>query len=403
MRSYIIWSSFVALFQSIAISLPLIEATTLNEGVERLDFNMEDMPAWFSEYVRWHSSIRSDPALFAQEKCLIVDRGTGGLADRLKHIPYFIWLAARHHRVLLIDDWGLTCHINEFFQPSLIDWTAPPELRKSAVSLNGPKSDPNEYFFHLVGDEDFEKNKSARILITYGNHQSLIAGLNKVYQESDQNRKIFKYIFHSVLRLSTPVQQMLDGTKRDLGLVDKDYLGFHLRMRYPETSKVLNAHGQEDVFGFQNITPDMTKEMLRVGENALQCVKSSSGQPQITVYGAADTVHALEVLKQNHNEVVYLPSDGERVHTGHNPPQGKCSTFYPALIDLWILSGAKCIAFGHGGYGSLATMMSDFECWSIHQYNNMLCKGNNNLLNFPYFNQPETGKLPECFDASESS
>jgi hypothetical protein len=350
-----------------------------------------DLPQWLISYLEWHNTVRSDPAVFAQAHVLIVDAGVGGLGDRLKHLPYYMLL-----RVLLIH-WNRDCGIEEFFQPNVIDWRTPPHLLDSAIRLNeeNDSQDKHNYIHHLVDDKQLEANKSNRVLQVSGNIQSLEKGLPQVPQASNNDRRVFKHIFQSLFKLSDPVQELLLSTKKEIGL-GNDYVGVHLRARYPGVSKVLDTAGERvDSYGITNVTLQVKQEILKLSSHAIQCTRAAAGDKDAQVYFASDTVLAMKLQHEQDDRVVHLKTDQERVHTGVSSSKGpQCSQYYPAFVDLWLLSQAKCIGFGVGGYGALATMMSDLECWTIHQQHGFLthyfAKATNSF-------NAKNGSLTECY------
>ena len=356
----------------------------------------QHIPNWLSYYLKWHGTVRSDPALFAKARILIVDAGHGGLSDRLKHLPYYMLLASKHSRVLLIH-WKKDCGIQEFFKPNVIDWRTPPHLLYWAIDLNKQKG-YGDYFHHLIDDEQLEANKNNRVLQVSGNLLSLTKGQPQVPQASKNDRRVFKHIFQSLFKLSDPVQELLLSTKKEIGL-GEDYVGVHLRARYPGISKVLDKAGEQiDFNGITNVTPQVKQEILKLGNHAIQCTRAAAGDKDAQVYFASDTVLAMKLQHEQDDRVVHLKTDQERVHFGASRAASskgpQCSQYYPAIVDLWLLSQAKCIGFGVGGYGSLAAMMSDFECWTIHQRNGVLSHAFAQETNF--FNA-EDGSLPECY------
>jgi hypothetical protein len=348
---------------------------------------------WLSSYIKWHNDTRSDPALVADAQYLIVDQGAGGLGDRLKHLPYYMWLASKYNRVLLIY-WDKDCHIEEYFQPNSINWTTPKYVLDQAVHLN-KKNDNVDYFNHLIGDSDMEAHRVDKVLQVFGNHLSLTRGIPRVVEESGNNRRVFRYIFKSLFRLSDPVQKLLDKTKQEIGLGD-DYIGVHLRARYPGISKILAAAGDNvDAKGITNVTSEVKQELLKMSSHAIDCTRKALGGDNSNnaqqVYFASDTLLAMELQQEKDKRVVYLKTNEERVHFSQGNSQ--CNQYYPAIVDLWLLSEAKCIGFGAGGYGAVATMMSNFDCWTLHQWNSMLSQQFKKETNF--FNGKD-GALPEC-------
>jgi hypothetical protein len=353
-------------------------------------------PGWLTHYIRWHNIVRSDPELFKKMKVLIVNEGVGGLGDRLKHLPYYLWLASKHDRVLLIH-WNTECGISEYFQPNLINWITPPELLEKSIHLN-KKRDLNDYFNHLIDDAEMETRRSDLVLQVFGNHLSQTKGQPQLVAAANNNKRIFKFIYQALFRLADPVQELLEKTKKQIGLSD-NYIGVHLRARYPGINKVLDAAGEHiDSQGITQVTEEVRQEIDKLSSHAIECTRTAAGGNDAQVYFASDTLLAMELQHQKDNNVVYMRTDQERIHFGQSHEK-KCEKFYPAIVDLWLLSQAKCIGFGVGGYGALATMMSDFECWTIHQWNSMLNQQFAKQTNF--FNGPD-GNLPECLLPSRS-
>ena len=357
--------------------------------------NNTDFPIWLSEYIEWHKKIRSDENLFQSSNILLVDQGTGGLGDRLKSLPYFLWLAAKHDRLLMIY-WNTQCTIQEFLQPNTIDWSINvtkyrDDILLKAVRLNRV-GDNNDYFRHLVDDAEMEQHKSERVLQMFGNHQTLTKGLAMVVRASNNDKRIFEYAFANLFRLANQVQELLEKTMKEIGLDDQEYIGVHLRARYPSISPVFTAGGENiDGVGIKNATKEVKDELMKLSGHAIQCTRMAHGGSNQFVYFASDTLLVMEMQHQSDKKVVYLPSTQERSHFSHG--ETSCSAYYPALIDLWILSQAQCIGAGVGGYSMLATMMNGFKCYTFHQFNSMLRECFTEEDNFFI---GVDGKMPEC-------
>lgn len=276
------WSAAVFLLSGLLDTVTdTATSRNLRANYENVPFNSTDLPAWLSTYIEWHQLVRSDPEVFRNTKVLLIDEGAGGLGDRLKHIPYFLWLASKHERVLLIH-WYNQCGIDEFFQPNLLNWTATPDILSEVVHLN-KRGDNKDYFQHFIDSKDMEEHKSLRVLGAFGNHQSLVKGFPLVLGASNGNKKVFKYIFKSVFRLAKPVQELLGKTKKEIGLGD-DYIGVHLRARYPKISKILDSAGTSiDQTGITNVTAAVKNEIKRISDHAISCTKEASGKDDVQV------------------------------------------------------------------------------------------------------------------------
>lgn len=344
------------------------EKSKLYEGV---DFTQTDISApWLDDYIRWHHKVRSDPTEIENQKFLVVEKGRGGLESNLKHIPYYLWLASKHKRILLLSNWEVSsshmCGIQDFLHPNLIDWTLPSsEFLDSAVDI---VSDSENHFYNTFIENGFmNRNKDEKILLVRGTQLSYILGPDRVLIDSNLDRKIFKSIFKSLFRLAEPIQQIVDDTKKDNGLVDNDYIGLHVRL--PEVYGQLyrtyfNGPFLEDPRAYDTIEG----KLAEVGENALRKTKHFLKDTDIPIYVAGDTVESMNLWTQQNDNIVYFEDGYIFAHNN----EGECTRFYPELVDLWILSDAKCISFGNEDYGALATMMSGFECWSTYERNAMI-------------------------------
>ena len=367
------------------------------------------LPTWLEDYIAWHRMIRSNDTLFQATNILLVDQGVGGLGDRLKSLPYFLWLAAKNRRLLMIH-WNTHCQIHEFLQPNTIDWRVnittqdATDILAKAIPL-GRISDHSSYFINLPDDAQLQLHAKDRVVQVFGNHVTLTRGLAMVIQASNRDRHVLAHIYAHLFRLADPVQALLDKTKIDTGLTeDREYIGVHLRARYPGASQVIYSAGgdQVDAEGIKNVTKEIKDELMKLSEHAIHCTKMAyrgsitdkySHDDQPHVYFASDTLLAMEMQHEAHPNVVYMVTPKERAHFAAGGREPTCSEYYPALVDLWMLSQARCIGLGVGGFSMLATMMNGFQCYTFHQFNQMIGQlfavENNFFLD-------ETGKLPEC-------
>ena len=83
------------------------------------------LPKWITQYVHWHANVR-ESGLNKSTPILLVNIGghaVGGLADRLRSLPFLLWEAIRTDRIFLMQ-WSNPCAIEEFLLPPLggVDW-----------------------------------------------------------------------------------------------------------------------------------------------------------------------------------------------------------------------------------------------------------------------------------------
>lgn len=160
--------------------------------------NTDNIPAFMKEYFRWHGKqllrIQQDAQnangedlaflknyRFLVLRCVGNDR-CGGLSDRLKGFPLFLWYAATTDRILLIR-WGdnRPAPIETFLQPgSFWNWTVPNVLsqklnRMESTTDTTISMDSTEFqrlYFHGVQRESvvMDKLKDPKLWMVEGNH-----------------------------------------------------------------------------------------------------------------------------------------------------------------------------------------------------------------------------------------
>ena len=239
---------------------------------------------WLTEYEAFHKRMRKDPAYeFTHGRYLIVEQGKGGLADRIKSMPYYLWLAAKHDRILLWY-WDSPCSVDHYFQPSGdIDWRVrrgeepwfdeylDDKVRDRKVMATEPK-DKHDYFTHYVNDAEMESRKGARYISVIMNHASLTKGLPELYHAHGDNPEVFKILLERLFKPSDAVQTMLNQRRAEMRLVPDRYVGVHLRARYPGINDVLKrTNPKSDTEGFTNVTPEVEAELLKMSMHAIEC------------------------------------------------------------------------------------------------------------------------------------
>eukprot|EP00547_Thalassionema_nitzschioides_P005832 CAMPEP_0194210798 /NCGR_PEP_ID=MMETSP0156-20130528/9115_1 /TAXON_ID=33649 /ORGANISM="Thalassionema nitzschioides, Strain L26-B" /LENGTH=494 /DNA_ID=CAMNT_0038938193 /DNA_START=70 /DNA_END=1554 /DNA_ORIENTATION=+ len=373
-----------------------------------MNFSEQDVTPWLRDYIRWHHHVRTSPEQMETAKFMVVEQSQlatrgGGIESHLKHLPYYLWLAAKHGRVLLLsndylnnnnsggDNNNMMCGIQEYLRPNLIDWTLPKEeeeyfsLESSSAAVVEIMSDTEHHFYNTL-IENFAMNRHARdkIVLVRGSQLSYQIGLDRVWMDSQMNSKIFYYIFQSLFQLADPVQQYLDDTKKHLGLdtTSKEYIGLHVRLPgvYGE---LYNSYKKGPFLEDPHAYDTIEAKMVEVGTKALARTKQfvnnddKEEDDDIPVYVAGDTVESMDLwtMKQEEHPILYNPDAFLFAHNnndndnGHGDDGDDCTRFYPELVDLWILSEAKCIGFGNDDVGALATMMNGFGCWTLYERN----------------------------------
>ena len=202
---------------------------------------------------------------------------------------------------------------------------------------------------------------------------------------------IFHHIFQLLLTPSPPVQQLVDDTMDRLGLIQHQYDAVHLRARYPGTSDIFRPKAGLFSRGIDadgiRWTKEARSEILRLVARAIDCVRrtnetqNNNSSPPLPIYFASDTNDAVRLVTNTATEqqqrVVGFVTPFEKLHLDRNDRIGLIrktppSAFYPAFVDLWILSQAQCLSIGAGGYGIVASILGKTDCVVFHQKNNFV-------------------------------
>ena len=359
------------------------EATLANADATKVD-NLRNeltapLPEQLVEYVQWHAQTRSDGIIRGTRILLISIEGhhTGGLADRLRSLPFLLWEAVRTKRLFLMQ-WMNPCAMEEFLLPPLggLDWTLPPKLDTSDAIWYLYDQNGNQ---QLADNNDYDKFPFIK---TWHSPWTFVGGmplLAKVLNVSSLSDPMFSHIYRLLITPSPPVRRLLDETTHTLGLRPHHYDGVHLRARYPGASPAFEPKSflfsrSVDADGFK-WTPDAKKEVLRLATHAIHCLESNNST-ELPIYFASDTNEAVKLVSQQGN-VVGMVTPLEKMHLNRNDRVGLIrktppSAFYPAFVDLWILSQARCLAVGTGGYGVFASILGETDCVIFHNENSFV-------------------------------
>lgn len=271
--------------------------------------------------------------------------------------------------------WMNPCALEEFLLPPLggIDWTVPTNLDTSNAVWYTYDDHDN---MQLADNDSYQQYP---LIKTWHSPWTFVGGmplLAKALNVSSLSDPIFSQIYQVLLTPSPPVQRLMDKTMKNLGLVPQQYNGVHLRARYPGTSTAFEPKSSLfsrsiDADGFK-WTSDAKQEVLRLATHAIDCLESNNTY-EYPIYFASDTNEAVKLVTKQ-DDVVGMVTPLERMHLNRNDRIGLIrktppSAFYPAFVDLWILSQASCLAVGAGGYGVFASILGKTDCIVFHSEN----------------------------------
>lgn len=344
----------------------------------------ESLPKWIADYVEWHaqarhSMLQDDAGAINAPPILLVSieiPHSGGLADRLRSIPFLLWEAVRMKRLFLMQ-WKQPCALEEFLLPPLggIDWTVPESVQTDSRDAVWYSYDNQDSNIRLLAENDAYTEhafvKTRHSPSTFEQGMPLLAKALNVTSLTDP---IFSRIYKLLLVPSPPVQALLEKTMTLLQLVPRQYYGIHLRARYPGSNAAFSSKRwafarSVDADGFK-WTRDAQQQVELVASRAIQCLENHTAPTTMPpIYFASDTNEAVKfVASSSSPNVVGMVTRTEKLHLDRNknmPP----SAFLPAIVDLLILSQAACLVVGAGGFGVFAAILGGIDCLLLHSEN----------------------------------
>lgn len=328
---------------------------------ERPENNVAD---WMKHYLRWHKEQTSLhvwttesfklPNNYLFVSCLAEYNKCGGTADRLLSLPFFVKFAAATKRVLVIQ-WTKPAPLEEFLLPPVngIDWRVHRGL-DVALLREGFK----------VGTQDtiLQFGVQANVTVLQAKFQSHDHG--SVYYDTFRetpDELDFESVFHIVWRIfftpSPALAKSIDDAMKKADLAPGHYTAAHLRALYQTN--------QRDIRVVQTWT-----------DNAIHCALKLQ-QPTIgklPVYFASDSDqavrHAIYYGKKHSVHVVTQPEVDHSENSLHldktkNWKERHASDFFGIFIDLYLMSLGKCVAYGIGGFGKFASLISSSPMCSV--------------------------------------
>eukprot|EP00546_Thalassionema_frauenfeldii_P010593 CAMPEP_0178917884 /NCGR_PEP_ID=MMETSP0786-20121207/13511_1 /TAXON_ID=186022 /ORGANISM="Thalassionema frauenfeldii, Strain CCMP 1798" /LENGTH=451 /DNA_ID=CAMNT_0020591517 /DNA_START=125 /DNA_END=1480 /DNA_ORIENTATION=+ len=386
-----------------------VETATATESDAIFNFQYDNaftnfsLPEWLENFIHnqsiaTHNDIISDP----NERFLVLSchkyggglpEKCGGLTDRLRFLPYFIWIAHQTGRKLLIK-YTKPYPLEEFFVPpdDGLDWRLPDE------QLENYKKEWEYY-----GNRSEENYKSQRRMPWHVSiHEApwnetrfifVNNNLNKVGHliqrlTGSQEKLMWPGLFRRMFKPSKALGGVIESLVKESGLVPGQYGAAHIRAMYPP--------GKRGFKGKLNTTKAFKDN---IGDNAANCVVKA--MPETShIYVATDTSEILDYLLHESStwasnrtmrasrekmaldahtgppaKIVARPDyNVSSLHfdesnfpglSGKAPPQA----YFQIFVDLWMLAHSKCISQGLGGFGHFASMLSGnhLSCRNRHR------------------------------------
>ena len=313
----------------------------------------------------------------------------GGVADRLKNIAYWVWLAQKSGRRLLIK-YSKPFPLEKFLvlpDGSQFDWRLPDgyfdnELEAYANRTFDQYREMRRYDWHTKVEQS--PWNSTRVIFVNNNlaMPPMVRKMQSLFHES-YDQHIIPGIFRRLFHTSPGVQAVVDQTAKEHGLVAGKYASAHLRLKYPfkpPKRLVLAAKNADKNGGGLAMDDNRTAWNVHLlSDNAINCAMQAMPEAR-QVYFASDSNEAAQYLlhesawsrahKGNvttlnvtniQNDipkvVARLDIEEEPVHFDSGLKR-EPSAFYATFVDLWIMAHSKCISHGAGGFGQFVSRLT---------------------------------------------
>jgi len=352
----------------------------------------DKLPEWMETYFAWHQKTRRqldqssvDDCKYLIVTCFESDDSCGGVSDRLKPLPMYVWEAYRSERLLLIW-WERPKPLEEWLVPPSpaeggVDWTVPSFLKEQINTTQKKKRLPR--LTNWNQREAFRKEQTDRVVlyrvqspsagevhyvedqISYAKNASnsslpLSPSLSTVTSYQD----VFHLLFRRLFQPSQRLQKKIQDEMTQHSLIPGEYTAVHFRALYG------------------NRTQRDDRQAVDVSTLGVNC--ASNLFPGVPVYFASDMAFAVDAAhaygKIHNLPIVSLDIDQESTKgetesqdaTSNDPihfdkdPDWKsrtASAYDPTFMDLYLLAESRCVAYSNGGYGLFGSLLShDPQC-----------------------------------------
>ena len=356
------------------------------------------VPEWLEEFLttqppQTHNESLLDP----NQKFLVMTchryektkgEDCGGLADRLKTLPYFLWVAKNSGRKLLIK-YTKPHPLEEFMVPpkdSLFDWQVPDgyfekELEEYANRSQSKYQAMRRYAWNTTIDKQPWKDKR----VVFANCNLAMGHMLTFIRENIGTSldEIMPGLWRRMFYPSPAVENIISGVAEEYGLVAGNYAAAHLRLKWPllPPKRIIWMSKQADKQGggiaMQHNRTKWNVELL--SHNAINCAMEAMPEAR-RVYFASDANEAVQYLLDESpwsdkydfpnttvtRDTVVIPkllarpdynTEPRHFDTAHYKGSHP-SEFYATFVDMWIMSHAKCISHGTGGFPRLTAILA---------------------------------------------
>eukprot|EP00566_Odontella_aurita_P012860 CAMPEP_0113528066 /NCGR_PEP_ID=MMETSP0015_2-20120614/1637_1 /TAXON_ID=2838 /ORGANISM="Odontella" /LENGTH=463 /DNA_ID=CAMNT_0000426555 /DNA_START=143 /DNA_END=1532 /DNA_ORIENTATION=+ /assembly_acc=CAM_ASM_000160 len=381
-----------------------------------LDSFLDSQPSWN------HTTMLSDP----DRKFLVMTchkfggthlESCGGFSDRMALLPFYLWLAHRSGRMLLIK-YSNPFPLENFFVPppqSGFDWTVPPGYLVKEFEAYANRN-RGQYRFGRRAQWDrllFEEPYlSQRTIIVNNNLAIPMMGVRMRGTTGLMRELAFPGIFRRMFHPSPSLAKTITAIAERNGLAPGNYAAAHFRAKFPAglngAIQLRNPHGDKQGGGIKMTDMTTRRSIHNMTDNAVGCVLSVMPEAR-AVYFASDSSEPIEYLmtdspwrthfvenemkQQEHSTVSSAAADspdfplvvtrpnstiepmhidrgqGGKVHRDDGTFDSDKDAVAATFIDLWIMAHARCTAQGVGGFAHFSSELTGnhYSCRVRHR------------------------------------
>mmetsp|Transcript_42698 Transcript_42698/g.103258 ORF Transcript_42698/g.103258 Transcript_42698/m.103258 type:complete len:446 (+) Transcript_42698:206-1543(+) len=342
------------------------------------------IPDWIQGYKIWHKRQRRryDKEGATDVKFLVVAclkrTQCGGLSDRIRSIPYWLVLAEKTDRVLLIH-WSKKFKLEDFWIPPRsdeLDWTLFERWKTRPPFINSCILKPAKVLpeFHDESNHQGIMNslQSSEGVVCVKTRADLTSIVYDSFGTTDINQIVVSNVFQSLFNPTETLQEYINTIKKEqIGLnANEQYLAAHIRALYPLKSEsgLVFPTWQEHSEMIKRWAHKAVESVIGAYKKTQNSQANASLPP---VYVASDSADVVDYLLSSNaswpTRLLGLKKSLPRHHLELDTANNSAYDMFPLFFDISMLSHAKCLSFGIGSYGKLGARLSGLECITQHR------------------------------------
>lgn len=315
------------------------------------------LPPWMEDYFEWHYQTRKilnesncESYKYLLLRCLMRNKKCSGASDRLQTIPTAIRLASDAGRLLFIQ-WERPAPLEEFLLPAgKLDWRLPAWLDEQ---LNMQ----NRTVFRLSDNNAHRFDKITQTVVAVKTIRGNQYYRDRILPGEPSFESVYRFVWRSVFRPSRPVAEAIRQEMQALSLVPDQYVAAHVRSLYVynttdtgEEGHAIDCASQQQPgwpIYFASDSVATTRQAIAYAQSKSSSSSSSNNKNNTIV-----------VARRGNQDPLHLDRGRDFLSPSEDWKNRSAADFYDIFVDLYLLSLSRCVSYGAGGYGNLASLLS---------------------------------------------